>query len=92
MIANDSNIIIIRGGTVGRTVQQQMIYAMDKYFSDASNNLPRPSTSSREHNIPLQRIPTSSSIAGAGNGERPGGFILVIDGAALGDVCLRQLS
>ncbi|KAG6885888.1 hypothetical protein C0993_008407 [Termitomyces sp. T159_Od127] len=57
---------------------------MDKYFSDASAD-PRPSTSYREPNIPLQRVHTGSSIVGAGNGERPGGFILVIDGAALGD-------
>ncbi|KAG5723766.1 putative phospholipid-transporting ATPase DNF1 [Termitomyces sp. T112] len=84
LIANDSNIIIIRGGTAGRTVQQQMVYAMDKFF-DTSADLPRPSISSREPNIPLQRIQTGNSIVGAGNGERPGGFILVIDGAALGD-------
>lgn len=37
--------------------------------------------------IPLQRVQTGiSSIVGSDNGSRPGGFILVIDGAALGDV------
>ncbi|KAG6902242.1 hypothetical protein C0995_002614 [Termitomyces sp. Mi166 len=85
LIANDSNIIVIRGGVAGRTVHQQMIYAMDRFFSDTSADLPRPSTSSREPHIPLQRIQTGASIVGVGNGERPGAFVLVIDGAALGD-------
>lgn len=35
----------------------------------------------------LQRVEsTISSIVGANNGDRPGGFVLVIDGAALGHV------
>ena len=36
---------------------------------------------------PLQRVEsTISSILGANNGDRPGGFVLVIDGGALGYV------
>ncbi|KAG6810123.1 hypothetical protein H0H92_013221 [Tricholoma furcatifolium] len=85
LIATDSNIIIVRGGTAGRTVYKQMAYAMDKFFPDTSADLPRPSTSSRDPSIPLQRIQTGASIVGAGNGERPGGFVLVVDGAALLD-------
>ncbi|KAG6835961.1 hypothetical protein H0H93_012827 [Arthromyces matolae] len=85
LVASDSNIIIIRGGNVGRTVYQQMVFAMDKFFPETSTDLPRPSTTSRETNIPLQRIQTGASVVGAGNGERPGGFILVVDGAALQD-------
>ncbi|KAG6833085.1 hypothetical protein H0H87_011496 [Tephrocybe sp. NHM501043] len=85
LIANDSNIIIIRGGVEGRSVHQQMVYAIDKFFADVPGDLPRPSTSSREANIPLQRIQTNNSIVGAGNGDRPGGFVLVVDGAALLD-------
>ncbi|KIY50739.1 phospholipid-translocating P-type ATPase [Fistulina hepatica ATCC 64428] len=39
----------------------------------------------QENVIPLHRINTGvTSIVGSGNGERPGGFVLVIDGAALG--------
>ncbi|RDB22221.1 putative phospholipid-transporting ATPase C24B11.12c [Hypsizygus marmoreus] len=91
LIASDSNIIIIRGGIeTGRPVHQQMTHAMSKYFLDSGiigEDLPRPSTSSRDadrHHIPLQRITTgTSSVVGAGNGDRPGGFVLVIDGAAL---------
>ncbi|KAF8077575.1 phospholipid-translocating ATPase [Lyophyllum atratum] len=87
LIANDSNIIIIRGGNEGRTVYQQMVHAIDKFFPEnglGTGDLPRPSTSSRDHNIPLQRIDTGvSSIVGSQNGDRPGGFVLVIDGAAL---------
>lgn len=45
----------------------------------------RPSTS--ETPLPLRRVSTGvSSIVGPGNGDRPGGFVLVIDGAALGGV------
>ena len=37
---------------------------------------------------PLHRTQTGiSSIVGSNNGERPGGFVLVIDGAALDIVC-----
>ncbi|KAG6908762.1 hypothetical protein DXG01_003374 [Tephrocybe rancida] len=85
LIAPESNIIIIRGGTEGRTVFQQMMFAIDKFFPDNSGDLPLPSTSSHDPNIPLQRIQTGTSIVGAGNGERPGGFVLVVDGAALLD-------
>lgn len=97
LIASDSNIIIIQGGNErGRTIYRQMAHAIDKFFPDSGNNdgdLPRPSTSSGDadrHNIPLQRINTGasvSSIVGAENGDRPGGFVLVIDGAALLHVC-----
>ncbi|GLB34572.1 putative cation transport ATPase (P-type) (TC 3.A.3) family, type IV subfamily protein [Lyophyllum shimeji] len=89
LIANDSNIIIIRGGNEGRTVYQQMLHAIDKFFPDSglgAGDLPRPSTSSRDHNIPLQRINSGvSSVVGSQNGDLPGGFVLVIDGAALLD-------
>ena len=38
----------------------------------------------------LRRMDTGlSSVVGHGNGDRPGGFILVIDGAALDSVCLH---
>lgn len=40
----------------------------------------------KDGGIPLQRIVTSASIVGADNGERPGGFVLVVDGAALLEV------
>ncbi|KAG5652780.1 hypothetical protein H0H81_003660 [Sphagnurus paluster] len=91
LIANDSNIIIIRGGSEGRTVYQQMVHAIDRFFPESgidtgTGELPRPSISSShgDHTIPLQRVNTGvSSIVGSQNGDRPGGFVLVIDGAAL---------
>ncbi len=37
--------------------------------------------------VPLRRVETGiSSIVGPNNGDRPGGFVLVIDGSALGYV------
>lgn len=35
---------------------------------------------------PLHRL--STSIVGENNGTRPGGYVLVIDGTALGHVCV----
>ncbi|KAF8891364.1 hypothetical protein BD779DRAFT_1514830 [Infundibulicybe gibba] len=94
LVEPDSNVIIVRGNNQGHPVLRQIRHAMEKYFPDSEvvapgARLPRSSTSSRDgdRNIPLQRIDTSvSSIAGSGNGERPGGFVLVIDGDALLDV------
>ncbi|KAF8630439.1 hypothetical protein AX17_005416 [Amanita inopinata Kibby_2008] len=98
LIGRDSNIIVIRGGNEkGRPVFQQMIQAVEEFFPDtgilnedgvvmhASMSAPASRISSdRERGYPLQRIETSvSSIVGPNNGERPGGFVLVIDGTAL---------
>jgi phospholipid-translocating ATPase len=91
LIGHDSNIIIIRGGSPnGRPVDMQMNHAIKKFFSDSDivrEDLPRSSTSSRgneRHDTVLQHIDTDiSSIAGTENGDRPGGFVLVVDGAAL---------
>ncbi|KAJ7047444.1 phospholipid-translocating ATPase [Mycena alexandri] len=88
LITPDSNIIIIRGGNDrGRTIQEQMLLAIEKYFPESESlstaELARPSTSLRD-GYPLQRIETGvSSIVGEHNGERPGGFVLVVDGTAL---------
>lgn len=90
LVANDSNIIIVRGGN--RPVDQQLRNALMQFFPEHSEQaaLPRPSMQSRRSSRraswmhALQRVETGvSSIVGEGNGERPGGFILVVDGAAL---------
>ncbi|KAF7331909.1 Phospholipid-transporting ATPase [Mycena kentingensis (nom. inval.)] len=91
LINPDSNIIIIRGGNDrGRTIHQQMQFAIDTYFPDSDRAIQhsRRSTSSRrsaEPGYPLERVETGvTSIVGEDNGERPGGFVLVVDGTALG--------
>jgi phospholipid-translocating ATPase len=71
-----------------------MAHAIEKFFPeieiDVDNDkidAQRLSTSSRdERPYPLKRISTRNSIVGSDNGDRPGGFVLVIDGAALADV------
>ncbi|KAJ6602623.1 phospholipid-translocating ATPase [Mycena vulgaris] len=90
LITFDSNIIIIRGGNDrGRTIQQQMMLAIEKYFPESDPGgaeLTRQTTSSPEGEryYPLERIETGvSTIVGENNGERPGGFVLVVDGTAL---------
>lgn len=101
LIGKDSNIIVIRGGH--RPVMEQMIGAVEQFFPESgllddegvvTDVPPRTSTSSAsEHpqqHHPLARINTGvSSIVGHDNGERPGGFVLVIDGPALTEV--RQI-
>ena len=72
------------------------MHAIEKFFPETeivddhgTPDAQRVSTSSRdsERLYPLQRINTgNSSIVGPNNGDRPGGFVLVIDGTALGDV------
>ncbi|KAF9076326.1 phospholipid-translocating ATPase [Rhodocollybia butyracea] len=91
LISNNSNIIVLRGGSESsRSVYQQMVGAIEEFFSDRDivDDIPRlkPARSSDSQSpIPLQRVQTGlSSIVGSNNGDRPGGFILVIDGTALG--------
>ncbi|KAG7093060.1 hypothetical protein E1B28_009352 [Marasmius oreades] len=87
LIGHDSNIVIVRGG--GRPVGDQIRGAIERFFPESLSAIPPPaarprsSTSSRHE---LHRVNTGvsiSSIVGEGNGDRPGGFILVVDGAAL---------
>lgn len=74
-----------------------MITAVEEYFSESGIleeenvviDVPSGSSSSSDGSRPyhLRRLNTGvSSIVGPDNGERPGGFVLVIDGAALNDV------
>ncbi|KAJ4466566.1 hypothetical protein C8R41DRAFT_803316 [Lentinula lateritia] len=83
LIGHDSNIIIVRGSS--KPVHQQISNALERFFSEyqmQERPPSRPSTPSRMH--PLTRADTNvSSIVGGDNGDRPGGFVLVVDGAAL---------
>ena len=88
LIGTDANIIHLCGSGKGRPVDEQMAHAVKKFFPDSgivAEDLPRPSSRNDGHrDIPLQRIDTGiSSIVGTENGDRPGGFVLVADGAAL---------
>ncbi|KAJ3822147.1 phospholipid-translocating ATPase [Lentinula raphanica] len=83
LIGPDSNIIIVRG--TSKPVDQQIGNALDRFFPEHMTEVrppSRPPTPSRMH--PLTRADTNvSSIVGGDNGDRPGGFVLVVDGAAL---------
>lgn len=74
-----------------------MVHAVEEFFpeseilNDSSPTTDPTSISEETSQYPLQRIDTGiSSIVGSNNGDRPGGFVLVIDGAALAYVCLIQ--
>ncbi|KAF8891341.1 hypothetical protein BD779DRAFT_1610652 [Infundibulicybe gibba] len=96
LIGRDSNIIVLRGGNHhGRPVYQQMIHAVEEFFPESGiigedgNVVEEPPASSsnghgEERPYPLRRVDTGvSSIVGQNNGDRPGGFVLVVDGVAL---------
>ncbi|RPD56361.1 phospholipid-translocating P-type ATPase [Lentinus tigrinus ALCF2SS1-7] len=90
LIGRDDNIIIIRGGGEGSTpVYVQMLNAVEQFFPE-SGILQEDgvgldeSQQEQTGGYPLQRVNTGiSSLVGHNNGERPGGFVLVIDGGAL---------
>ncbi|KAK2466652.1 hypothetical protein APHAL10511_000910 [Amanita phalloides] len=83
-----------------RPVYQQMVRAAEEFFPEsgmledehiaglavmARSSSRASSEKDRERRYSLQRIESSmSSIVGANNGDRPGGFVLVIDGGGLG--------
>ncbi|KAJ7481094.1 phospholipid-translocating ATPase [Mycena galericulata] len=103
LIGKESNIIILRGGDDGsRPVYDQMIRAIEEFFpesgilDDEGTVIPAPrrassSTSAQEHPHRLRRMSTGvSSIVGSNNGSRPGGFVLVIDGTALGHALVDE--
>jgi phospholipid-translocating ATPase len=84
LISPDSNILIVRKGS--RPIRTQVLDALDQFFSEE----PLKSSSevtSREEPIALQRINTGvSTIVGADNGNRVGGFVLVVDDSVLLEV------
>lgn len=91
LITTDANIIIIRASP-RRSVKEQMSIALQQYFPDnaADGARSEPGTPTGEvdpmRGHVLQRINTGvTDIVGADNGFRSGGFVLVIDGAALLD-------
>jgi phospholipid-translocating ATPase len=99
LIGRESNIIVIRGQ--GRPVYDQMKHAVEEFFPESGIldgnggvvNAPRTPVSFNQPERPdLQRVDTGiSSIVGSDNGDRPGGFVLVIDGTALGYVSALML-
>ena len=68
-------------------MNEQMTRAFEQFFPEVfvqKELKSRMSTSSKHDNnppIPLQRLNTGiTEIVGEENGERPGGFVLVVDG------------
>jgi phospholipid-translocating ATPase len=92
-------MIIVRGGENARPVYTQMVNAMREFFPETDildeeavqetmKGYAHPGT---DGPFPLRRVNTGvTSIVGSDNGERPGGFVLVIDGSALTDVSVQK--
>ncbi|CAE6428267.1 hypothetical protein ACGC1H_000702 [Rhizoctonia solani] len=92
LISKDANLIIVRGGADTYAVHEQMKKAVNEFFPDEKimenpDVIPteEPATPSRR-GMPLRRMSmghSATSLVPEGNGSRPGGFVLVIDGGAL---------
>lgn len=93
LIGKESNIIIVRGGNQrGRPVYEQMLTAVEDYFPESGilqdegvmAGEAALGTDPEGQPYPMRRVQTGiSSIVGHDNGDRPGGFVLVVDGQAL---------
>ena len=86
MIGVESNILIVRKGS--RPIRTQVLDALAQFFTEdpikSSAELP---SNEEDEPIPLQRINTGvSTIVGADNGNRNGGFVLVVDDSVLLEV------
>jgi phospholipid-translocating ATPase len=90
LIQKDSNIIVVRGSADNeRPVYEQLLKAVDEFFPE-SGILDDEAVNTSKLTAPAQerqhvgRVNSGmSEVVGANNGDRPGGFVLVIDGAAL---------
>lgn len=91
LISKDSNMIIVRGDG-SRPIWAQMVNAMQEFFPDEAESqgitldMDKQDPPPSDDTYPLRRVNTGvTSIVGSDNGERPGGFVLIIDGLALTD-------
>ncbi|KAG9001427.1 hypothetical protein FRB94_004792 [Tulasnella sp. JGI-2019a] len=104
LIAPSSNVIIVRGGEFGgegKSAYDQMVGAVENFFPesgilDSPYVHPPESDKASQHRadrLSLRRMPTgASSLVGHDNGDRPGGFVLVIDGAALTHALVEEFT
>jgi phospholipid-translocating ATPase len=97
LLTRDTNLIIVREGR--HSIYDQLRDALEGFFGEQAAEEPLHRSLSRtlsrqtSRSAPpprLRRVNTGvTSLVGADNGERPGGFSLVIDGAALTHVRFR---
>ncbi|KAI0958077.1 hypothetical protein AcW1_006256 [Taiwanofungus camphoratus] len=94
LIGREDNVIVIRGGggEGAKSIYLQMLTAVQDFFPESglpeqeSGGDQTASASRPSGTYPLHRVNTGiSSLVGNNNGDRPGGFVLVIDGGALND-------
>jgi len=92
LISRQSNLIVVKGSG-SRTPYEQLVAAAERFFRksgvlDRDNVHPHDPDAAfarieSRRDERLQRADTLTSLVGEDNGERAGGFVLVIDGAAL---------
>lgn len=101
LIARDSNVIIVRNGAdfgEERSTYSQLRQAVEDFFpldGILERESVRPPSAVDLADIMRRRSVSSSGLSelvGRDNGERPGGFVLVIDGSSLTRVIAFHLA
>jgi phospholipid-translocating ATPase len=108
LLSKDMNLIVVRGGEYGQpnSAYNQLRTAVERFFGghealermehqppDEDLEEGRPSQSGHRPSAQARRSTASAaSLVGEDNGERSGGFALVIDGAALGHALSEDFS
>ncbi|WFD34996.1 P-type phospholipid transporter [Malassezia cuniculi] len=100
LLARDMNLIIVRGGEYGEphSAYEQLALAIERFFGGYSemdelkHSPPDGGASAAEAIRRRGSMISQVSLVGEDNGQRPGGFALVIDGNALTHVFEEEYS
>lgn len=101
LLSKDMNLIVVRGGEYGQpnSAYDQLKRAIEQFFGGSEalaqmeNQPPDYEGLEGEETYTGRRSTTSAaSLVGEDNGQRPGGYALVIDGKALGHALSEEFS
>lgn len=104
LLSRDMNLVIVRGGEYGsnNSAYAQLEAAVARFFGghDALSQMRRKPPPLEEVQVDDQQSPAASrpsnvshtSLVGEDNGQRPGGFALVIEGSALHSIMEEEFS
>lgn len=104
LLAKDMNLIVVRGGEYGQpnSAYEQLKRAIEQFFGGSEalaqmENQPPDfddddDLEGRETHVGRRSTASAASLVGEDNGQRPGGYALVIDGKALGHALSEEFS
>lgn len=106
LLSKEMNLVVVRGGEYGQpnSAYDQLKKAVQKFFggNEALYNMKnQPPSDEDQEGVDGQTRPSmhgrrstvsQASLVGEDNGQRPGGYALVIDGSALGHALSEEFS